>query len=373
MPDKRIVIAGGGLAGLVTALHLAREGIRSTVVEKHRYPFHRVCGEYISQEVVPYLSKLGAYPEGHHPVRINRLQLSSIRGQVADIPLNLGGFGISRYALDNFIFERAQTAGVEFLLETEVNNIKRVGEGFTVDTSGGALEADVVIASHGKRSRIDKTMQRNFISRSSPYVGVKYHARLDDHPADLICLHNFSDGYCGVSRVEDNRINVCYLTHRDNMRAHGSVQAMEEAVLFRNPLLRDLFHRAQFLFQRPETINEISFETKGPVENHILFCGDAAGMITPLCGNGMAMAIHSAKLVSERVVRFCKEGSYQRDQLEHDYQRAWNRQFAARLWSGRVIQKLFGSDTASNFAVALARHVKPVARLLVGLTHGKPF
>lgn len=372
MADKRILIAGGGLAGLVTALHLAREGIQSTVIEKNRYPFHRVCGEYVSQEVVPYLSRLDAYPSALHPIQIKRLGLSSVNGQAVEIPLKSGGFGISRYAFDHFIYERAASSGVKFLLDTEVQDIRQENNGFIVDTSAGTMEADVVIASHGKRSRIDKVMQRDFITRSSPFVGVKYHARLYDHPEDLICLHNFSGGYCGVSRVEDNRINICYLTHRDNVRAHGSLRAMEEAVLFRNPLIRELFERATFHFEKPETINEISFETKGPVENHILFSGDAAGMITPLCGNGMAMAIHAAKLLSERVVKFYHD-KLTRTELESDYQRAWNREFATRLWCGRAIQNLFGSDSASNLAVALARHFKPVARLLVGLTHGKPF
>lgn len=87
---------------------------------------------------------------------------------------------------------------------------------------------------------------------------------------------------------------------------------MEEAVLFRNPFIRSIFEKSEFLFDRPETINEISFQTKQPVENHILMIGDAAGMIAPLCGNGMAMAIHSAKIVSERLLQYCHDKHYTR-------------------------------------------------------------
>ena len=70
---------------------------------------------------------------------------------------------------------------------------------------------------------------------------------------------------------------------------------MERQVLLKNPHLKRIFSEADFVFGRPEVINEISFETKDPVENHILMAGDAAGMITPVCGNGMAIAIHSGK------------------------------------------------------------------------------
>lgn len=373
MPEKRIMIVGGGLSGLVTAIHLARNGITSTVIERQQYPFHRVCGEYISNEVVPYLKSLGAFPEILSPSHITRFQLTSTRGHVAELPLDLGGFGVSRFALDYFLFQLATKLGVRFALNTEVTSLTFENNAFSIETTGESYSADVVIGCYGKRSRLDKQLDRSFIHRHSPYVGVKYHVRIPAYPDNLITLHNFSNGYCGISRVEGGVINVCYLTHRDNVRAHGSIRAMEEAVLFRNPFIQDIFEQAEFLFERPETINEISFETKGPVDNHILMGGDAAGMITPLCGNGMAIAIHSAKLISEHILRYIHETNYNRDQLEHDYAAAWTNQFATRLWAGRNIQRLFGHDWPSNLAVQLARHVKPAAAFLMKKTHGNPF
>ena len=124
---------------------------------------------------------------------------------------------------------------------------------------------------------------------------------------------------------------------------------------------------------KPETINEISFETKSPVENHILMSGDAAGMITPLCGNGMAMAIHSAKILSTYLLRYCSDPNYTRSKLETDYAKTWNERFAKRLWAGRQIQRLFGNVYASNLAVFLGNQVKPVANYLLKQTHGTPF
>lgn len=373
MPDKQVIVVGGGLAGLVASLHLSKEGIACTVIEKSRYPTHRVCGEYISREVIPYLKHLDAFPASLNPAQIDRFQLTSTRGDQAVLPLDLGGFGISRFAFDHFLYRLASDRGVRFLLDTEVTDIQFYEDSFIVETSAGTQEAPVVLAAHGKRSRLDKELRRNFITRHSPYVGVKYHIRLSGFPSDLIALHNFDNGYCGISSVEGNTVNLCYLTHRDNVRAHGNLKEMERVVLYRNPFLRDIFTHAEFLFEKPETINEISFETKGPREGHVLMCGDAAGMITPLCGNGMALAIHSAKLAAERITQFCKDPSYTRHRLERDYVSAWNRAFAFRLWAGRKIQGLFGAEGASRRAVQLASHLKPAARALIRLTHGKPF
>jgi flavin-dependent dehydrogenase len=214
-------------------------------------------------------------------------------------------------------------------------------------------------------------MKREFIQKRSPYAGVKYHIRTDQ-PSDLISLHNFKDGYCGISQVEDQKFTLCYLTHRDNLKKHGNIKSMEEAVLYKNPFLKSLFLNSEFLYEKPEVINEISFATKRPVENHVLMAGDAAGMITPLCGNGMALAIHAAKVVSELVVKFFSK-EISREQLEKTYQEKWSALFARRLWAGRQIQQLFGAEWTSNLAVNLMRNVKPVAGFLIRQTHGEPF
>lgn len=373
MSEKKIFILGGGLAGLITSIHLTQSGVPCTLIEKRAYPFHRVCGEYISNEVVPYLRSLGIYPDELHPSSIRQFQLTSINGKSASIPLDLGGFGISRYQFDLLLYQKAKQLGVEFYLDTEVEKISFADEHFNIQTNQNIHHASVAIGSFGKRSRLDVQLNRSFIQKRSPYVGVKYHIRLKTFPTDLIALHNFQNGYCGISRVEDDKVNLCYLTHRKNVKAFGNIRSMEESVLFRNPFLKKIFNEAEFLFDKPETINEISFETKAPLEQHILMAGDAAGMITPLCGNGMAMAIHSAKILSEHVIRFCHDQHYSREQLEHDYTKAWTNLFERRLWAGRQIQRLFGAVWTSDFAVSLAQYGKPVAHYLMKKTHGSPF
>ena len=149
---------------------------------------------------------------------------------------------------------------------------------------------------------------------------------------------------------------------------------MEENILFENPHLKNIFKNSEFLFEKPETINEISFETKEPVWNHLLMTGDAAGMITPLCGNGMAMAIHSAKILSELIKKHLEKNNFNRQQLENEYVQVWNKTFARRLWIGRQIQNnLFGSEFTSNLAINLAVYSKPIANAIIKNTHGEPF
>jgi flavin-dependent dehydrogenase len=289
--------------------------------------------------------------------------------------LDLGGFGLSRYTFDNFLYHKATIEGVNFMTGTRVEDVRYAGNQFEVVTPGEVLTAPLVIGSFGKRSNLDQKLKRPFFYKRSPYLAVKFHIKMD-LPQDLIQLNNYKDGYCGVSKTDGDRYCMCYMAHRDDLRKYGSLQGLEENVIRKNPYLDNIFANAEFLLDKPEVINEISFEKKAPVDNHILMSGDTAGMIAPLCGNGMTMAIHSAKILSEKIISHYKTGKFYEDNrvaLEADYTDAWNRQFAQRLWVGRQLQRLFGNNNTTALTLRLLNGLPPLSRYLISKTHGKPF
>jgi len=369
---KTIGIIGGGLAGLVSAIILKKEGLEVTLYEEKKYPFHRVCGEYISNEVVPFLQQNDLYPDELYPLPISNFHLTSPKGKSLKMTLDLGGFGISRHSLDQWLFEKSKKLGVS-VVNDRVVSVKYDTDEFQAETRrGDSCQFDIVIGAFGKRSNLDKSLQRGFIQRNYPYVGVKYHIETREVANDVVELHNFNNGYCGVSGVENNKFNLCYLTHRSNLKNTGSIEKMENEILKKNPHLNRIFSNSNFLFEKPEVINEISFESKEPVFQHVLMTGDSAGMITPLCGNGMAMAIHSAKILSELIIQDIKLG-FDRERLEENYANAWKQIFERRLWAGRKIQQLFGAPILSELAVATGQAFKPFASYLMSKTHGMPF
>lgn len=367
-----MIVIGGGLAGLINAILLKREGLNVLLFEEKVYPFHRVCGEYISNEVIPFLKKHDLYPDELQPSDISQFHLSSISGASLRMPLDLGGFGISRYSYDKWLAEKAQTEGVEIIHQRVIKADFEDNQFLITTKSDDQFHARLVIGAFGKRSSLDKSLTRQFISKRSPYVGVKYHIKSNVAEHNEIALHNFNRGYCGISRVENDVFNLCYLSHRSNLKKYGSIPKMEKELLSVNPHLKKLINESDFIFPKPEVINEITFEKKEPVFNHILMSGDSAGMITPLCGNGMAMAIHSAKILSELIIEHLRSG-LDRSKLEKDYTKEWNRLFAKRLWAGRKIQSLFGSSNISGPTVSLGKVFRPFASYLMKQTHGSPF
>jgi flavin-dependent dehydrogenase len=362
-----IIIIGGGLAGLTSAIHLSREGMRVLVIEKHRYPRHKVCGEYLSREVLPYLRSLDADPFTLQPVEISRFIISAADGQSVETHLPLGGLGISRYALDNFLMQKAVNAGCTILYENVINVFYENGRFHVEMARHNELTADLVLGAYGKRAVLHKP---GLPVQHSPWLAVKGHYE-GDFPEDLVALHTFDGGYCGVSRVEKNKLNVCYLVHYDSFKPYKNIAAHQHAVLFRNPFLRQLFENSRALFTKPLSISQISFAIRAKIQDHILMLGDAAGLLHPLCGNGMAMAILGAKVAAESIQQFVQGKLGNRPQFEQYYTQSWNKAFRKRMLAGKLLSGILQSRFFSEWGVKTLRLFPDLLPLLVRQTHGR--
>ena len=365
-----VIIIGGGLAGLTNAIHLSKFKHRVLLIEKNSYPKHKVCGEYISNEVLPYLNSLGIDPIKEGAKIISKVQVSTTNNNLINGDLPLGGFGMSRYFLDSLLLKKAQSNGAK-VLKSSVNSIVFNKGVFTVETKDSKyFQSKVTIGAFGKRSELDLKMNRKFIKKKSPFLAVKIHVK-GDFPDDLIALHNFEGGYCGVSKVEDNSINLCYITKYNSFKRHKNIKDFQENVLFKNKYLKKIFEESSSVFRKPLTISQISFEKKRPVENHIIMCGDSAGMIHPLCGNGMGMAIVSAKLASIRIIQFLNGEIKTREDLENQYFKDWNKEFKIRLKAGHIIARLFRSQTVSQIFYSILKVIPSLLTKMIQFTHGK--
>ena len=368
--DFEVIIIGGGLAGLTAAIDLSQDNTKVLLIEKDRYPKHRVCGEYVSNEVLPYLNYLNFDPFKLGAKCIKRFELSTIKNKVIKAELPLGGFGLSRFAFDQALANIAEKNEVQFLYDSVVD-VKFEDNQFYIKTKlNGVLSSRIAIGAYGKRSNMDVKLHRDFIEQKSPYLAVKTHLR-GSFPNDLVALHNFKGGYCGVSKVEDDSLNVCYIVDYEAFKAHKNISVFEKEVVLKNTHLEKIFTESEPIFKEPLTISQISFSNKAPVEDHVLMCGDSAGLIHPLCGNGMGMAIRSAYLASELIKPFLNRGG-KREDLEKAYESAWQREFRLRLRMGHTVASLFRRNRIANVLTGSLNLFPGVVPSIIKLTHGKP-
>src|SRR6201991_3322066 len=132
-----VAIIGGGLAGLALSIQCAKAGYKTVLFEKEKYPFHKVCGEYISLESWNFLEELGLPLSDWNLPIIRTLRMSSPNGRILENPLPLGGFGISRYRLDSALADIARSAGVQIHEGVRVTDIHFDRDCFSIRTTAG--------------------------------------------------------------------------------------------------------------------------------------------------------------------------------------------------------------------------------------------
>jgi hypothetical protein len=363
-----IAILGGGLAGLTAAIHLKKEGFKVIVIEKNSYPKHKVCGEYISNEVWEYLNNMGVNLESLQPAKIDTLHFSLKSGKEIEMQLPLGGFGISRYSLDFYLFNLAQELGVIVNQDT-VQEVVYEAETCKIYTKNATIIAKVALGAFGKRSNLDMQLDRNFIKKKSNWIGIKAHYTVP-FPKNIVGLYHFDGGYCGVSHVENNVVNICYLANYKEFKKYKDIEEFQENSMKQNHQLKIIFDNATLVIEKPLSISQISFNKKETVSNHILMIGDTAGLIHPLCGNGMAMAIHSAKLAAEEVTKFLNN-LINRNQLEENYTKNWNNNFKTRLAFGRILSSIIKNEKIAAVALGITIKFPIILRYIISKTHGK--
>ncbi|MBA2611600.1 MAG: NAD(P)/FAD-dependent oxidoreductase [Bacteroidetes bacterium] len=365
-------IIGGGLAGLTLAIQLAEAGHSVILFEKEKYPFHKVCGEYISMESYDFLERIGVPIGSMNLPMIHEVKISSPNGNSITRKLDLGGFGISRYILDSTLAAIAVKKGVVLLEETKVWDIIFENDSFTIKAAQQTYKTKVACGAYGKRSLLDKKLDKKNKPNRKNYIAVKHHVKLN-FPANRIELHNFKDGYCGISKVDGDKYCLCYLTNSQNLRDNDNdIKAMEQNILMKNPFLKKYFTEAVFLYDRPITISQITFDKKTAVKNNVLMLGDSAGNIAPLCGNGMSMAMRSSYVAFQLIKKYL-EKNITRSDMEILYKNQWDDLFSGKIKAGKYIQYLFGREILTNISIILLKKIPALTDKLITITHGSKF
>jgi len=366
-----VIVVGGGLAGASAAFHLARRGLTVLVLEAGRYPRQKLCGEFLSVEVQGLLEDmmLNARVKAAGAREIRHVRMTTPSGGVFEATLPGTALGISRLVLDPIMLEGAEQAGAEVEMSAEVGSVEgSLDSGFEVDTGIDTLRATVVIGAFGRLSRLGIRDDRAS-SSASPWVAFKAHHTGADI-GDCIELHAFPGGYCGMSAVEQRRTNVCWITHRRVLRAGGGRPEDMLSTAFRaNPELESRMKSLTLVQDRYVAVSGLRFTYRRAFWNDVCLVGDAAGMIAPLCGDGMAMAIRSGAMAARCMADFIRHVR-SADQVRRDYERSWRNTFRLRMGIGRLLHQAYVRPSVGEYGVRLAARLPRIGGWLIRATRG---
>jgi len=307
------LIVGGGLAGGALAAALAGAGRSVVLLEREAGPHDKVCGEFLSREAVLYLEALGIDPVALGACRIHGLRLSAGTG-IATVKLPFPALSLSRRALDHAVLRCAAEAGADIRLGARVQSLDSDG-GWRARLSGGEeVRGHAAFLATGKH---DLRGWPRPAGLQPDLIGFKMHMRLSAPQAAELAGHVeltlFRGGYAGLEPVEGGLANLCLLVRRARYAALGQQwDALVAAMRADNALLARRLEGAQPCWDRPLAVFSIPYGHVRRRGDGLWRLGDQAAVIPSFAGDGMSIALHSARLAATFFVKGESAAAYQR-------------------------------------------------------------
>jgi flavin-dependent dehydrogenase len=354
-------VIGGGAAGPALAAELARAGRSVILFEKEKAAHDKVCGEFISHEGVRYLHDLGVCLEGLGALPIRRVRLARHAGAVTD-DLPFEAQGLSRRVLDETLLRLASEAGAEIQRGIRVKDLEKDGNAWAVHLEDeDSVAAKAIFLATGKHDLKDWKRTRG---QHPECVAFKAYWRLAaDQAAELsghVELILFPGGYAGLQEVEGGRANLCLIVRKDAYAArYGSWENLLSGMQERCPHLKNRLDGATSLMEKPLAISGLPFGHVAWESGGVWRLGDQAAAIPSFSGDGISIALHSARRAAK---------SYLKGESPETYQQSLARQLSAQLYRATIISRMLVSETGQSLAMTGAGIFPFVLPVSAGLT-----
>jgi geranylgeranyl reductase family protein len=338
-----VAVVGAGPAGSVAAHRLASAGAQVALLERATFPRDKACGDGVSAHGLAVLARTGLDEWASRFTAPQVLRLTSPDGQVLDIqpePINGHCYGrtIPRRLLDARLAQAATEAGAHLLDGTRVQNVEQAnGRSLRIVAGGLTIDAQMLILADGSNAPITRRMK--LMQESPELIAIRQYFVGDAGPAERLEIHFepwIIPGYTWVFPTGDSYVNVGTGTFTRRVRQDGLV-------------LRDFLHR--FTADLATTGGRLAqAEPAGPVRGHplhtrlgstrthaerVLVAGDAAGLVSPLSGEGIARALESGEMAAAHALSALTTGDFSAQALA-PYSRALKARYAADQRAARI-------------------------------------
>jgi flavin-dependent dehydrogenase len=369
-PETDVLIVGGGPAGAVAALVLARAGARVRLVDRARFPREKLCGDTVNPGTLAMLDRLELGAAVRE--RANAITGMTVTGPGgaairADYPAGVRGAAITRRELDLLLVEAAARAGASI----EAGVIARaplVGDEHRlsgVRVAAGSNDRDlfarITIAADGRHSRLAFQLGlARFAPLPKRWAFGAYFIDVDGMSAHGE-MHVRENGYIGLAPLAGGVTNVCVVRELNGFRAQRvDPEDVVASAVRADPVLRERFARARQVSD-VVSLGPLAVDSRGAGARGLLLAGDAAGFIDPMTGDGLRFAVRGGELAAEAALRELATNEPAHPSLLA----ARQQEFGGKWRVNRTLRSLAASPRALRVAAAVAsRWSAPVSKLV---------
>ena len=359
-----VIVIGGGPAGTSAAITCARGGARVLLLERGRFPRHKVCGEFVSSESLGLLADLLATE--HAALLSAAIRIPQSRIFLDEHTLHASvdppAASIARFDLDAALWDSAQNCGVACLQQTSVQSISGTGP-FSIKTSGAVFETRALINASGRWSNLTSSFSERADSNAK-WIGLKAHFAETSPPAS-VDLYFFDGGYCGVQPVDladerSGRINACAMVRAD-------VATTLPEVFLCHPQLQERSRKWKPLGD-PVTTSPLVFREPQPERDGILMVGDAAAFVDPFVGDGISLALRSGRMAGDSLMSFFA-GKMSLPEAAGNYRATYERHLAPVFRASSKIRRMLRlPQTVRSPILGLLQKSPAITRYIVRKT-----
>jgi geranylgeranyl reductase family protein len=349
--DYDLIIIGAGPAGCAAAISLRQSGLKVALLDSAVFPRDKICGDALSLDVMNQFdlmdSAISADFEHLFPKKKSAgVRFSSAKGSVVDIPFiykgtQREGYVCERRVFDAFMLKHAlSNADLTFYAGAPVQNIIKTKGGFEVTSGNTIYSAKMLLGADGAQSKVARLFSKNKLDHHHYSAGLRMYCEnvqgmQSDGYIELHFVKKALPGYLWIFPLEGNRANVGIGVLSSVLKKkHIHLRELFIQELKQNPLFKDRFSNAVFLedpkgFGLPLGSRKRSISGDG-----FLLLGDAAGLIDPFSGEGIANAIRSGRVaaihVKEAFAEHRFDGAFLKNYDKEIYKRMYPEFFLSR-------------------------------------------
>jgi flavin-dependent dehydrogenase len=356
---SNVLICGGGPAGSIAAIVLARAGVRVRLFDRARFPRDKLCGDTLNPGALAVLRRLGLESAADSGVAIDGMIVTGDAGVrvVGRYGAPVRGRTLTRSALDAALLHAAAAAGVDIEEGVLVREPARDGgvvRGLLVAGATGQslrVDAGLTIAADGARSRRARALDIACHAPRPRRWAVGAYFEQVAGMSGFGEMHIRRGRYIGLSPLPGGLANACVVT-ADRAAAAHPAQLLEQT-LRTDPLLAGRFAAARRVTPI-QCLGPLAVESSAAGVPGLLLAGDSAGFIDPMTGDGLRFALRGGELAALEALSALEHGH--RD--AHLRLAAIRRAEFARKWRfNRALRSLVGSPVAVRAAALGARWV----------------